>query len=71
MDNSLKHSLVPSKEKYGCFRHAVNFCEQLVIKGNFFMMYPENSDCSALLDCLKVKLFSPEKKGGGIGVHLL
>lgn len=46
---------------------AVNFCEETLTWGNVDNFYAENDVHSALIDTLKVRLFSPEQKGGASG----
>jgi len=58
--------LKPSKEKFGCFRNAVNYCEQIVTFGKTSYGKPENYQDSAIIDVLKVRLFSPESKSGAV-----
>jgi len=60
--------LKPSDEKFGIFTIAVNYCEQIITFGKFHRK-PENYEDSALVDVLKVRLFSPESKSGGTNVN--
>lgn len=42
------------------------FCEQVVTFGRFSSAKPENDEEAALVDVLKVRLFSPESKSGAV-----
>lgn len=65
MNNTYLFGLKPSIEKFGCFTKAVNFCEQIIVRGSFENFYPDPERDDALLDTLKVRLLSSEMKGGG------
>jgi len=54
-------SLIPSKEKWGVFKFAAGFCEQVIRVGDF-PPKPEESATAALVDMIKVRLLSPARK---------
>jgi hypothetical protein len=54
--------LKPSDEKFGAFKIATNYCEQIVTFGSLKNPKPELDNNSCLVDILKVRLFSPESK---------
>jgi uncharacterized protein (DUF2461 family) len=66
MESAVCCGLKPSKEKFGCFTVAVNYCEQIVSYGSVTSWQPEKEERPAIRDVLKVRLFSPESKAGSL-----
>ena len=53
-----------SEDKFGCFLHGTNFCEQIVVRGSFDQ-FPTVENNAALLDVYKTRLLTCEQKGVG------
>jgi hypothetical protein len=69
VEGAVLFGLKPSKEKFGLFKKGVNYCEQIVRPGKTSYRRPEDYSDSALVDVLKVRLFSPESKHGGVDAN--
>jgi hypothetical protein len=73
--------LKPSKDKFGAYRIAVQYCEQIIQRGKYAdwtydhygrngsfkpIWNPEERRDASLVDVLKVRLLSPESKSASV-----